>query len=71
VLCRSSDVHRLLLAQPILRPQPLEKLETKVSPERFLDDLAVAFALPGRAHLHEAHDFLIERRRRSDFARIR
>src|SRR5258708_39338313 len=71
LLSLEGEFHRLILAERILRPQPVEELETKVPPERFLNDLAVALALPGSPDLHEPHDFLVQRQRCTYFAHIR
>src|SRR5258708_27106371 len=71
LLSLEGEFHRLILAERILRPQPVEELETQVPPERFFDDLAVALALPGSPYLHEPHYFLVQRQRCTYFAHIR
>src|SRR5258708_3573365 len=69
-LSLQGEFHRLILAERILRPEPVEELETKVPTERFLNDLAVALALPGSSNLYEAHDLLVECQCGSDLAHI-
>src|SRR5258708_7129580 len=71
LLSLEGEFHRLILAERIVRPKPVEELQTKVPPERFLNDLAVSLALPGSSYLHESHDFLVERQRGSNFSHIR
>jgi hypothetical protein len=48
------------LVEVIASPQSVEELETEISPECFLDHLAVALTGSGRAHLHSPQDVFID-----------
>jgi hypothetical protein len=66
MLSLERELDGLLFTQLVRGPQSVEHRKAKVPPERFLDHFAIALSLPSRTHLHEAHDFLIERQRCSN-----
>jgi hypothetical protein len=61
VLGLDRERSRLFLGQIVLSPEPVEKVEPKLAPERFFDDFAVALACPGRANFDRAEDSVINR----------
>ncbi len=67
MLCLQREFHGLRLIPAVFRPEPFEKLKSKIASQGVLNDLAVARAHARRANLDHAHDLCVERKGRPDF----
>ena len=66
VLSLHREFERLLLAEILALPQPLEEIESEVSTERLFDHLAVTLASTRSTHLDCTHDFFVHCQGRSN-----
>lgn len=66
VLGFDGQAHGVILVHPVLFPEPVQEVETKVTAKRLLDYLAVALPLAGSPNPNPAEHVFVESYRRPD-----